>query len=254
MIESNKICYIFDVDGTLTEPRQKILKENKNMFIHWAQNKQCFISTGSDFSKVKEQLEQEVLNCFKLIYCCMGNEARKPNGTITRRNSFIVPTDLNLDLENFLNNSKFKNRTGRHFEMRTGMLNFSVVGRNANPEERSDYNNWDNINNERVKMVSFINEKYVDLEASIGGSISIDIIQKGCDKGQVVHHLQGLGAEKIVFVGDRCFPGGNDYGIIRELKNTDIAFEWYNVSGPNDTFKLVKENRVFSEVINAKIL
>ena len=247
MIELDKICYIFDIDGTLTEPRQKIKEQHKNTFISWAQNKQCFISTGSDFPKVQQQLEQEVMNCFKLIYCCMGNETRKPSGFITRKNNFIVPSDLNLDLENFLNNSEFKNRTGRHFEMRTGMLNFSIVGRNANTKERKEYNNWDNINNERVKMANFINNKYTNLEASVGGSISIDIIQKGCDKGQVVHHLQALGAEKIVFVGARCFPGGNDYGIIRELKNTDIAFEWYNISSPNDTFKLITENKVFSE-------
>lgn len=247
MIDSNKICYIFDVDGTLTKPRQKTKKEHQDTFIKWSKGKQCFICTGSDFAKVKEQIGSEMLECFKLIYCCMGNETRKSDGFITRKNHFLVPDELNLDLENFIRNSLFENRTGRHFENRTGMLNFSIVGRNATQEQRKEYYEWDKNVGERTKMAKFINDSYPDLEASVGGSISIDIIKKGCDKGQVIHHLQASGAEKIVFVGDRCFPGGNDYGIIRELKKTDLAFEWYNVSSPNETYKLIKENKVFLE-------
>jgi phosphomannomutase len=245
MIDSNKTCFIFDVDGTLSEPRQEVKQEHKKIFINWAKNKQCFISTGSDFVKVKQQIEQNMLDCFKSIYCCMGNETRNSKGFITRQNHFIVPDDLNLDLENFIRHSLFEYRTGRHFEVRTGMVNFSVVGRNATPQQRKEYYEWDQNVGERIKMASFINDMYPDLEASVGGSISIDIIKKGCDKGQVVHHLQGSGAEKIVFVGDRCFPGGNDYGIIRELKNTTLEFEWYNVSSPNETYNLIKKNEIF---------
>ena len=245
MIDPNKVCYIFDVDGTLTEPRQSILEEHKNIFTEWAKGKQCFISTGSDFVKVREQLDQETLDCFKLIYCCMGNETRKSDGFIVRKNNFLVPDELNRDLEDFIRHSLYEHRTGRHFEIRTGMLNFSIVGRNATPEQRKEYYEWDKFVNERHKMANFINDKFPDLEASVGGSISIDIIQKGCDKGQVVHNLISQGAEKIVFVGDRCFPGGNDYGIIRELKETNIVYEWYNVTSPNETYRLIKENKVF---------
>ncbi len=247
MIDSNETCFIFDVDGTLSEPRQKVKQDHKDFFINWAKDKQCFIATGSDFIKVREQIDIDMLNCFKKIYCCMGNEVRNPDGFITRQNHFIVPDDLNLDLENFIRHSLFEYRTGRHLEIRTGMVNFSIVGRNATQEQRKEYYEWDKNIGERLKMASFINDMYPYLEASVGGSISIDIIKKGCDKGQVVHHLQGSGAEKIVFVGDKCFPGGNDYGIIRELKNTSMKFDWYNVSSPNETYKLIKENNIFSE-------
>jgi len=236
---------VFDVDGTLTEPRQKIKEEHKEEFINWAKDKKCFISTGSDFAKTKEQIGQEVLDVFQSIYCCMGNETRKPTGEITRKHHFIIPKDLKTELNTLLNNSLFPYRTGNHFEERTGMLNFSVVGRNASTEQRKEYFNWDNRVNERIKLANFVNNRYPTLEASVGGSISIDIIQKGSDKGQVIHHLQGLGAKKIVFVGDKCLPGGNDYGIIRELKKTTLAFEWYNVHGPKETIELITTNKVF---------
>jgi len=57
--------------------------------------------------------------------------------------------------------------------------------------------------------------------------------------------LENAGATKVVFVGDRCNPGGNDYGIIRELQKSDLAFEWYNVAGPADTLRLLRTNKVF---------
>jgi len=247
MIDSEKICYIFDVDGTLTEPREKMQDDHESIFLEWAKGKQLFISTGSDFIKIKEQITPAGLSVFKLIFCCMGNEALKPEGVMVRKFNFLVPEELKRDLKDFLDNSAFPYRTGTHFEARTGMLNFSIVGRQANPEQRKEYTNWDNHSQERLKMAQFINNKYPELEASVGGSISIDIIEKGCDKGQVINYLEGMGAKKVVFVGDKCHPGGNDYGIIRELKKSKLAFEWYNVSSPNETYKLIKDNRVFLE-------
>ena len=152
---------------------------------------------------------------------------------------------MNEDLAEILQNSPFPNRTGNHLEFRTGMLNFSIVGRNANKDERKEYNSWDSQSEERKNIASFINKKYPTLEASIGGSISIDIIEHGCDKGQVVHALENNGATKIVFIGDKCLPGGNDYGIVRELEKSSLAYEWYNVSGVEDTLNLIRINKVF---------
>lgn len=244
-IDQNKVCYIFDVDGTLTEPRQKITKTNLKILKEWINNKQAFLATGSDYPKTIEQLGQKTVDLFNTTFCCMGNEARSPGGSVIRRNHFIVPDELNDDLESVLVDSAYIPKTGRHFETRTGMLNFSIVGRNANQEERKHYSDWDKIHKERIKIANFINKKYKDLEASVGGSISIDIIKRGCDKGQIISHLSNLGPSKIVFLGDRCSPGGNDYGIVRELEKSGIDFSWYNVSGPDETFELIKNDSTF---------
>lgn len=244
-VDSNKICYVFDVDGTLTEPREEMGQAMASEFMMWSMQKQCFISTGSDFEKTQEQVPQHVLNCFKNIFCCMGNEVRTPNGFAVEKSKFSVPDELEMDLREMLNNSMFPLRTGNHLEFRTGMLNFSIVGRNADTTERRRYASWDKKYREREEMSNFINNKYPTLEASVGGSISIDIIELGCDKGQTVHALENAGATKIVFVGDKCHPGGNDFGFIRELKKSDLAFEWYNVKGPADTLSLIRTNKVF---------
>ena len=144
-----------------------------------------------------------------------------------------------------LEDTKYHTKTGNHLEFRTGMVNFSIVGRNADYTQRQEYNKWDNKNKERQNIVNFINKNYPTLSASVGGSISIDIIEEGCDKGQIVHYLENAGATKIVFVGDMVFPGGNDWGVVRELQKSNIAFEWYQVSGPSETLSLLRMNKVF---------
>ena len=244
-VDPNKVCYVFDVDGTLTEPRYKMTSQFANEFLMWSMGKQCFIATGSDYRKTQEQVPWDILDCFTNIFCCMGNEVRTSLGITLHKSGFVLPDSLDEELQEFLNNTKFNLKTGKHIEFRSGMVNFSIVGRNADFEQRAAYSKWDKEHGERKMIADFINKNYPTLNASVGGSISIDIIEEGQDKGQVVHYLQEAGATKIIFVGDRCEEGGNDYGIIRELKKSDLAFEWYNVSGPEDTLKLIRTNKVF---------
>jgi len=244
-IDPNKTCYIFDVDGTLTEPRQEMDSSFANEFLFWSMGKQCIISTGSDFAKTRQQVPWDVLDCFRYVFCCMGNETRDPTGAIITKSDFTIPDSLEQDLIMFLDETSFPYKTGVHLEPRSGMLNFSVVGRNASLEQRKEYKEWDSVNMERAKIAEFINQNYTDLDATVGGSISIDIIEFGKDKGQTIEQLKLAGALRIVFVGDKCAPGGNDHGIIRELERSDLSFEWYNVSGPEDTLRLIRTSKIF---------
>ncbi len=245
MIDKNKTCYVFDVDGTLTEPRKVMSDEFIQYFLKWAKHKQLFIATGSDFKKTREQLPQEILDCFKLIFCCMCNEIRSSDGTIITKNNFQHSERLESFLEDALNSTNYNTKTGRHLEYRTGMVNFSIVGRNANSVQRSEYKSWDDEHLERKEIAKNINKYFSDYQASVGGSISIDIIMQGKDKRQAIEYLQGIGAEKVVFCGDKCFPGGNDYGIIQALIESDLAYEWYQIHNPNQLMNLMKTNKVF---------
>ena len=44
-IDQSRTVYIFDVDGTLTEPRQEITKKHKLILENWIKNKQAFLAT-----------------------------------------------------------------------------------------------------------------------------------------------------------------------------------------------------------------
>jgi len=232
--------YIFDVDGTLTMPRQEI---NDNMLYHfkdWCRDKNVFLATGSDVDKLKEQIPEDLISLTKGVFCCMGNHLLSNKLKTLYKVNFPFHESLKKDLTNFVSNSKYKEKTGNHIEERIGMLNFSTVGRNADKFERIEYSKWDEAQNERKEIAEYINKNYPGLSATVGGSISIDIIPIGRDKGQIIKFLLGLELDisEIHFVGDRTHKGGNDYGIRRELMKTNIPNRTYQVKYYTDTFDL----------------
>ena len=101
-----------------------------------------------------------------------------------------------------------------------GMVNISTIGRDCTDKQRADYYEWDKENLERETIADVINSNFEDIEAVIGGEISIDIYPKGKDKSQILGCLEG----KNIFFGDNCYLGGNDYTI------SEAAYEKYHVA------------------------
>ena len=214
-------CFLFDVDGTLTEARQPMEEEFASFFESWATDKNVYLVSGSDLQKIQEQVPSKVLNKCKGIFSCMGNELwqedKNNNLNWVYKNKLTLPQEIKSWLDQKIKDSKFENRPSTrkppHFEFRAGMVNFSVVGRGASTALRQYYYDWDEGQRERETIAKEFNELFKEshnLEALVGGQISLDIQQVGKDKGQV---LDQLDFEKYIFFGDRCFEGGNDYSI-----------------------------------------
>ena len=235
----NNTVYMFDVDGTLTESRQKINPQFAKKFLKWSMDKKLVLSTGSDYEKMCEQLPKSIIQLFDMIFCCMGNELRDNTGSVIYKNEIELEDQLIKDLKNIIQKSKYKEKTGNHIEIRTGMVNFSTVGRNASKSERTNYNYWDTKNKERERIVLKLSNRYPEYDFSIGGEISIDIIPKGKDKGQCISHiLKKHNPKRIEFYGDKIYPGGNDYGIVTALEQSGLeSYSWTNVSGPDSLAK-----------------
>ena len=133
----------------------------------------------------------------------------------------MLLNDLNL----FVQSSDCPVKTGNHIEQRTGMINFSTIGRNCNLEQREEYASWDKEAGEREKIVSILRKKYEDLTFNVGGQISIDVSPSGYDKSRSIPYLREWhDGCSIHFFGDKLQPGGNDYPVLKELNETD-AFE-----------------------------
>ena len=218
--------YIFDMDGTLTPARLPMTEVFKKEFLPWLKANTAFIATGSDYAKIGEQLPQDVIDEFTGIYASMGNTFFQKSKLVYKKE---IEYDINLlnDLELFRQNTKYPYKLfSNYIEKRTGMINFSVIGRDCTYEEREKYTAWDKENGERLQIQSILSEKYPEYDFECGGNISLDIIPKGCGKGQIAHHLRKeYPNEKIIFMGDRTFPGGNDYALAHELEimnNTEI--------------------------------
>ncbi len=225
--------YLFDVDGTLTPPRQKMTEEFYSFFKDWIVDKKVYFVSGSDYEKLEEQIPQDILQSVSGVFGCMGNTFHVGGHNINCR-VFEPSEALLCYLEECLNQSEYALRTGNHIERRIGMINFSVVGRNASHAARNAYYEYDQEKNERLKYAREINENFEELEAAIGGEISIDIYPQGWDKSQV---LKNIPKGNYFFFGDRTLPGGNDFSLAKAL--TDSGHTVYNVSGYKDTWKII---------------
>jgi len=215
--------FIFDVDGTITPSRQPINSKFKNFFKDFCRDNKVFLVTGSDRPKTIEQIGEDIYNMAHTVYNCNGNDVWQGKKHIRKNDWWLKNTEKQW-LENMLEKSKFQLRTGLHFESRPGMINFSIVGRNANQEERKQYVEWDQSINERQFIVKAFNTTFPFLEAKIGGETGIDISPKGFDKSQIVKDFNK--DDVLWFFGDAIYEGGNDYPLAQVVHNYRKVDRW----------------------------
>ena len=60
--------FLFDIDGTLTPPRQKMEGGYAMSFLSWMANKNVYLVTGSDRKKILQQDETIISNIHFLYF------------------------------------------------------------------------------------------------------------------------------------------------------------------------------------------
>ena len=240
--------YIFDVDGTLTPSRLPMTKEFQKFFKQWIKKNHFYLVTGSDLPKLQEQMCYFDIEAEGIFTCC-GNQFWKPDPSIVNvsaeliyDNKFEMTSKLKNSLEVMLMSSQYKNRYGNHIEDRGSMVNFSVVGRNCTQEQREEYFKWDKEKGERRKISTFLKHKFKELDAVIGGQISIDIYPKGDDKSQILDIIEQerlVQPDEYVFIGDGIDNKGNDYPLAK-LMNTKENCSSFNTDGWEHTKEILE--------------
>ncbi|MCM1323431.1 MAG: HAD-IIB family hydrolase [Acetobacter sp.] len=232
--------YIFDMDGTLTPARQQMTPDFAFRFLPWLKAHMAYLAAGSNYEKVTEQLPPDAVSAFSGIYSSMGNVFHKKGEEIFR-NEIKLNKEMLQCLERFRRNTTYDGKLfGNYLELRPGMLNFSVLGRNCPFSERARYNEWDNEHHEREMIAKEMNEKFPEYETSLGGKISLDIVTKGCGKEQIAARVREAHPnDKLIFFGDRTEKGGNDYTLaeaLRKMANTEVVA----VTSPDDVLKYLE--------------
>ena len=228
------MMFVFDVDGTLTPSRKEMDPSFKWWFQEAVQN-YCFV-TGSDKDKTVEQVGLDMFIGAKYSFNCNGNDVHF-YGRQVHTNDWTLPTLARSWLDEKLEQSKFVLRTGNHIEERPGMVNFSIVGRNATMGERKLYVSYDRENNERNLITELFNKEFPSLDAKAGGETGIDIGPKGADKSQIIPFIED---EELIFFGDRMDKAGNDYPLSKVILDKGLG-KCYNVKDFNETWKLLKQ-------------
>lgn len=241
--DASTIC-LFDVDGTITNARQRISVDMEETLCKLRQKCSVGLVGGSDVSKIAEQMggsDDKVFHKYDYVF--------SENGLVAYRSGKLFSTTsiqkelgeekiqkfINFVLK-YLSEIELPFKRGTFIEFRSGMINVSPVGRNCTQAERNDFEAYDKIHHVRRKFVEVLQDQFRDFELkySIGGQISFDVFPQGWDKTYCLRHLQGDGFKTINFFGDKTFEGGNDYEIF-----TDPRTIGHHVNKPEETIAIL---------------
>ena len=238
--ENINMNYLFDVDGTLTPSRLPINKDFKQFFLKWMKDKNVYLVTGSDKDKTIEQIGEKIWSNVNRAYQSCGNAVYE-KGKLIRQSDFKLDRELRRLLFTFNATSEWPHKFDNHIEQRIGLVNYSSIGRSCPQIHRNAYHMWDMLVEERKLFCKIVEDTFPELEATIGGEISIDIYPKGKNKAQVLDDITG----PVMFFGDRCEPGGGDYPLAARIEyEYEHSFDKgiiHNVKDWKETYKILGE-------------
>ena len=237
----NKEIILFDVDGTLTDPREKVKEDMLKILFELRKKVSIGIVGGSDLNKIKEQLGDDVFQNFDYVFAENGLNAFKNGEQIGKQNmrEFIGQNNYN-ELVSFclkyIGKLKLPCKTGTFIEMRNGMINVSPIGRACTQLERKQFHLYDQKHKIREKMINALKEKFelYNLQYSIGGEISFDVFPRHWDKTFSLKFLDEF--KTIYFFGDQVEKGGNDYEIFVNPRTISKK-----VNSPEETIKYINK-------------
>ena len=171
--------FLFDVDGTLTNPREPINPEFSKFFGKWVVDVQSngdevFLVTGSDKPKTLTQVGSPLYRLMNGVYQNCGNQLFIRN-SLVYQSKWAISAHLRLDLLILAERSPWFNKAEQKIEERAGMANFSTIGRTATPQQRKAYALWDKATKEREKNAEWLSLRYPKMQFEVGGQISTDI-------------------------------------------------------------------------------
>ncbi|XP_045427256.1 phosphomannomutase 2 isoform X3 [Pipistrellus kuhlii] len=141
---------LFDVDGTLTAPRQKITKEMDDFLQKLRQKVKIGVVGGSDLEKVQEQLGNDVIEKYDYVFPENGLVAYKDGKFLCKQSiqghlgEALIQDLINYCLS-YIAKIQLPKKRGTFIEFRNGMLNVSPIGRSCSQEERIEFYELDKV-------------------------------------------------------------------------------------------------------------
>ena len=118
---------------------------------------------------------------------------------------------------------------GERIVDRVSMINVAPIGRplerlNTDSHANRDaFRAYDEKTGYRRRFLAHLNDRLAHLAAkglfiSLGGETSFDIVINGNDKGYPMQTLIEEGFDRVWYVGDALFPGGNDEAVLKFIE------------------------------------
>ncbi|KAL4465976.1 hypothetical protein ABPG74_004213 [Tetrahymena malaccensis] len=242
MERSKDKIILFDVDGTLTKPRNIVEQDMIDTLAELKKKYYVAVVGGSDLHKIIEQLTKPVVDSLDYCFSENGTYSLKEGQFFAKRS---ISDEIGEErLKKFLNTTlrllseiDIPVKRGTFIEYRNGMINISPIGRNCSQQERDEFEKFDLQHNIRKNLIAKLESEFPDynLKYSIGGQISFDVFPIGWDKTYCLRFLEEF--KEIHFYGDKTFPGGNDYEIYTSERTIG-----HSVKNFQETIASLKEN------------
>jgi phosphomannomutase len=244
---NKKQIVLFDMDGTLTEPRKEFDKRLLQPLRELSNYADIGILTGSDLDYVNQQMDL-LIRFSELRYKihllpCNGTKHLLPPKSSNEKFRLVHENDMRREigetcfrdmmilLTNFQEEACYHPipLTGHFISYRGSMINWCPIGRNANTEQRSIFQSFDNNLDPKFRIRTIDKLRYKinlrckeEITVKLGGETSFDIYPTGWDKTYSLKHFP---EHTHWFVGDRCDTGGNDQEIYELLKKDNKSFK-----------------------------
>ncbi|KAH8873955.1 Phosphomannomutase 2 [Schistosoma japonicum] len=229
-IMSKKVICLFDVDGTLTKPRNTITDHMLQFLIKLSSYVPLAVVSGSDFQKVSSQISPSAAEKFPFIFSENGLVVHSYGEKISSTNIVEhVGEDILQRLINFclqyMSNLWLPRKRGNFIEFRDGLINICPVGRSCTQEERDEFADYDAKHKIRENFVAKMRSEFHSspLQFAIGGQISIDVFPKGWDKRYCLNFLKDY--DTIHFFGDKTEETAKDWVILKKSAESRITLK-----------------------------
>lgn len=238
---------IFDLDGTLSESKMPMDAEMAELFTKLLRRKKVAVTSGGGWRQFETQFlhglpaMSEFFNNLSLLptsgtklYSWKGAWQEQYSQDLSADEKEKIMSALKAMLK-ITGYDKADKLYGQQIEDRGSQITFSGLGQQAPVELKIK---WDPDRKKRERVQSILQAKIPEFDIRVGGSTSVDITRRGVNKAYGIRKIEkilNIPADKILFIGDALFRGGNDY----PARSTGV--DCVQVKGPEEVKRMIRE-------------
>ena len=211
----------FDLDGTLAESKQPLQEPMGEALANLLDVAHVAVISGGDWPQFEKQVASRLPERadrtklwlmpttgtklyrfddeWRAVYAELFEEDEKQK--------ILKAFDESLEATGFVPEQTW----GERIEDRGSQITFSALGQEAPIDAK---HSWDPDFAKRKVIQADLRKRLPGLSINMGGATSIDITREGVDKAyglKKLNEASGIALDKMMFIGDAIFPGGNDY-------------------------------------------
>ncbi|WP_449277738.1 HAD-IIB family hydrolase [Leucobacter sp. GX24907] len=237
----------FDLDDTLAPSKSPLDPRMVEVFTRLLERTAVAVISGGNFEQFEAQLvsrlggvDEALLERLHLLPTCGTRyERRQGRKWVTVYREHLTPEERDASFAALETEAKRlglweADPWGAILEDRGSQVTFSALGQRAPVAAKQA---WDPDGVKKNALRAVVAERLPTLEVRSGGSTSVDITRRGIDKAygmrKLVEHT-GISLDRMLFVGDRLDPDGNDYPVL------ELGVECHEVGGWQDTVEYLE--------------